>query len=109
MRTLVVISLILFIAACSASKVAAPSQADVDRGIKEYETLTLSQLESGKELYSANCGKCHPLKNVEKYSKEEWERIMPKMVQKANKKGSNLGAAQEDILMRYAVTMASRP
>ena len=31
------------------------------------------------------------------------------MVQKANKKGSNLGVTDEQLLLRYAVTMAQRP
>jgi len=106
MRTLTIISIVLFIAACSANKVAAPSKADVEKEGEEFAELAPSELASGKELYVANCGKCHAHKEVSDYTKEEWEKIMPNMVQKANGKGSNLGATDEHALLRYAVAMS---
>ena len=106
MRTFLIISAALFLVACSASRLATPTAVDVEKGSANFEALTLSQLESGKVLYSENCGKCHPHKKVGNYTREEWERIMPDMVQKANKKGGNLVDADEEALLRYAVTMA---
>lgn len=42
-----------------------------------------SNVEEGKMLYSQKCGKCHDLKVIDNYTKDQWANILPKMGVKA--------------------------
>jgi len=38
---------------------------------------------TGYALYGSECTKCHKAKEVKKYSREEWNKILPSMAKKA--------------------------
>lgn len=41
----------------------------------------------GYELYTNKCGRCHKLKTVDNYSREDWNGILPRMAKKAGLEG----------------------
>lgn len=38
---------------------------------------------AGKTVYVNRCGRCHGLKNTEKYTQQQWENILKSMIPKA--------------------------
>lgn len=107
MKKFVILSLALYIVGCSASKnVVALSQSDVDRVQDKYPGYTLAELNEGKVLYEKHCGNCHGLKALNSQTEEGWQKIVPPMVKKVNRKeGIEIGARGEDLILKYAVTM----
>jgi mono/diheme cytochrome c family protein len=55
-------------------------------------------LESGRQIYLTTCAKCHLPEPVGRYSREEWERILPEMA-----KLSGLDSGQFDDLKNYVL------
>jgi mono/diheme cytochrome c family protein len=37
----------------------------------------------GKVVYMKKCSRCHALKTVENFSREQWDNILPNMIRKA--------------------------
>ena len=56
-----------------------PTLADSQKNGVSTDTLVL-----GRNLYVNNCGSCHSLYQPERYTKSEWDKVMPKMQKKAN-------------------------
>lgn len=106
MKKLYVVAAVLVLSACSA-KLITPTQADADRGAEKYPGVTLEELTKGKELFKEHCGSCHPYKNVTKGTEEQWNKVVPEMVQKVNKKAKQqvLGAAEQDLILKYTLVM----
>jgi cytochrome c5 len=100
-RTIIFISTLLFIAACSKQAVVAPSQADADRASAKFPGITLAEINEGKSLYEANCGKCHGLKKPASRNEEKWRQIVPRMAKKAK-----IDAETEAKILKYVVTMS---
>ncbi len=83
-----------------------PTQADVDRVQGMFPGYTLDQINEGKYLYEINCALCHDLMLPSSEPEDEWRKIVPDMVQKANRKnGNTLDAAGEEQILRYVITM----
>ena len=95
------------IVACSASKLATPTDADVTRGSSQYADLSLDQLKHGRKLYVDNCGKCHKLYQPTDHPVEEWTEVVPHMVHEANEHGASIDEAGEVAILRYILTMRS--
>jgi mono/diheme cytochrome c family protein len=105
---IIITAAVLFLASCATTvQLLSPGQADVDRVKAKYPDYTLAQLNQGKALYEQNCGNCHKLKNPSSEPEEEWNKIVPEMTKKANKKGANINAQQQDLILKYVVTMGS--
>lgn len=100
---------LLFLAACAGRKLAAPVQADADRGAATFQGLTLDQLLNGKQVLEANCGACHNMPKPKHESAEAWKGIVPNMVVKANRKlGNTIDPAKEEALLRYLIVMGAQ-
>jgi mono/diheme cytochrome c family protein len=102
---------LVIIYSCATTKTATStsfSQTDVERGMKYYPDLTLAQLESGKTLYSQNCGSCHGLKDPKKFTPDHLKKIVPNMVGKVNKKSEVLSKENEETITKYLVTMSGK-
>lgn len=53
------------------------------------ETLNFPNetVSNGFALYGTECSKCHKAKEVKKYSREDWNTILPRMAKKAKLEG----------------------
>lgn len=99
----------VLLAGCFTAKMAKPSQDDADRANGKFAGgVTLAQLNEGKELYTNNCGTCHGLKKPGSETEEKWRKIVPAMVKKVNKNSMVLNKDQEELILKYVVTMGSR-
>lgn len=96
---------IAFLASCGSAQLASPTTSDVERVSAANPDLTLAELTKGYELYSANCNKCHGLEDPKAYTEEEWRRLVPAMVPKANRKGSTLTPSDENLILQYVLAM----
>ncbi len=109
MKTAILLYALLFLVSCASTKmVITPTNADVDRIAAKYPGYTLQQLDQGKTLFTTHCGNCHGLKNPASKSEEQWQKIVPRMAAKVNKKGEVLNADGQELILRYLVTMGSR-
>lgn len=97
----------LIMVACNSSKLATPSQADIDRISSTYPDYTLADLTSGKELYENHCGSCHKLYQPTSHNAGQWKNIVPNMVNGVNKNGKVLGAEQQDLILKYVTAMST--
>jgi mono/diheme cytochrome c family protein len=55
-----------------------------------------SQEESGKNIYTSKCSKCHAAKNIGAYTYDQWEGILKSMIPKAK-----LTADEENLVVAY--------
>ncbi len=106
MRIVSVFLIITLFAACSV-KLMAPAQSDVDRVSGKYPGYSLADLNADKALYESTCSRCHRLKNPRSKSEPKWDRIVPKMIARLNKKEGKeiIDAKQQASILRYLVTM----
>ena len=86
------------------------SQADVDRGALVFPDLSIQQLDGGKVIYEQYCGSCHGLKRPASESEKGWRHHVPEMVQLTNEKANReeIDAAEQDLILRYLITMSSK-
>ena len=94
--------LILFISACTATKLVTPTQSDAERGSQKFQGYTLDELAQGKAIYESHCNKCHKYKVPESRDETKWDKIIPVMAKKAK-----LDSTQEDLVLKYVVTMST--
>ncbi len=109
MKKIIIGFSVLLFCACSA-KVAMLSQADADRGKIKFPGATLTSLNEGKAHYEQYCGTCHGLKKTTSESEAEWNRIVPEMVKKTNKKAGSevVDAKKQELILQYVVTMCTK-
>jgi mono/diheme cytochrome c family protein len=71
--------------------------------------VELATLVEGKGLYTQHCGSCHPHKKVSAFTSSQWETILPKMVNKTNKKyPGSLNDAQKENIRQYVLAFAKQ-
>jgi len=97
-RCAIVIAAALLLHACAAMQVRAP---DVSIEL-ENQARTLgfdpASLSQGREIFITRCARCHATPEVHGYSTEQWQRILPRMSQRAR-----LDAAQESAVRAYVL------
>lgn len=98
----------LILAACGTTRLIQPTQADAERGAQKYSNLTLADLNQGKAIFEQNCSLCHGLKKPASRNEEQWNKIVPNMTAKVNKKkgAETIDSHSQDILLRYLITMS---
>ncbi|HPQ08123.1 MAG TPA: hypothetical protein PK995_02750 [Bacteroidia bacterium] len=96
------------IVACVAKKLAEPTEIDVEKGKTKFENLTLDELKEGKNLYTQHCNTCHKLFSPTSQTEEEWNKIIPIMVKKANKKAGQtiISPTDEEKIKKYLVVLS---
>ncbi len=101
----------LVCAACSAPRLAAPTQSQADAVAGRFPGVTLAQLELGKRTYVGECQTCHKLYKPAALSESEWNEIVPEMVVKANKKAGKVvvDPQQQEAIVRYLVAARTQP
>jgi cytochrome c5 len=110
MKIVFVLFLITVFTACTV-KLIAPVQSDVDRVSAKYHGYTLAELNTDKALYESTCSRCHRLKNPSSRGEAKWDKIVPKMIARLNKKEGKevIDAQQQASILKYLVTMGSAP
>ena len=91
--SLIAVAAIVLISACSKNMYVAYVPADVDVKNSGSSMQTLNQ---GMAVFTTNCDKCHALKQPERWTKEEWQKILVRM----NKK-SKLSESDAELLAAY--------
>ncbi len=102
MNKTVFVLLVVFISACTATKLVEPSQSDADRGAQKFPGYTMGELNEGKTVYLENCNKCHRYKAPQSRDEAKWDKIIPTMAKKAK-----LDDAQQKLVLEYVVTMST--
>lgn len=51
--------------------------------IRPYEVVLPENVAQGKAIFEKKCQRCHALKNIDNYTLQQWEVILPKMSKKA--------------------------
>jgi nitrate/TMAO reductase-like tetraheme cytochrome c subunit len=90
MKKIILIGVVAFFASCT------PKTAEVVETAAPiiYPTTEIAQ---GKGLYDAKCSQCHKLKVVDKFTTEEWAKILPDMAGKAKLPDNETAMIQEFI------------
>ena len=88
------VSLLLLPLACAT--LPNPTAMDVDRISSWWPDAKLSDLQNGRNLYTANCASCHTLYNPGKFTTAQLEKILPKMQRKAK-----IDNASKDAILGY--------
>jgi cytochrome c5 len=111
MKKILFILFVCLFVACGTVKLAAPQQSDVDRVSTKYPGYTLTELNDGKALFQQTCNRCHKLKNPTSRDETKWNEIVPKMINKLNKKEGKtvIDQTQQESILKYLVTMSSAP
>ncbi len=110
-KPLLLLSFIALLTACTATKLIIPSQADADRGAPKFPGISVAELNDGKAIYEQHCQSCHKLKSPKSEDEKEWNRIVPVMVKKTNKKAGKevVDVKSQEILLKYLITMSTSP
>ncbi|ESU28468.1 cytochrome c class I [Flavobacterium limnosediminis JC2902] len=104
-KIILTLSAALIITSC-AVKLVTPTQPDVDRMQSKYPDYTLEELNQGKAMYEQHCVECHKLKNPTKFTETQWQKIVPGMVKKVNKKHPNaIDEKNQELILKYVITM----
>jgi mono/diheme cytochrome c family protein len=103
----IVSSLVILLSACASVKLMNPTATDLERVQTKFPGYTLTELSHGKQLYEQNCGKCHGLKNPSSQGEAQWKTIVPRMVKKVNKREAKVDTKQEELILKYLITMSS--
>jgi hypothetical protein len=90
-------------ALCCAPALVRPTEADGLRAAARWQGSGLVDLEKGRAVYVARCGKCHELILPEEQKAEEWPRLVGRMSEKAK-----LAAEERQLVERFLVTLAER-
>jgi cytochrome c5 len=112
-KSFILIALIGLAVACNTAKKATTTETiavptDIERGQKLYPGYTVAELNEGKSLYDAKCSTCHELVKVTHESPEAWKKIVPKMSELSNKEGKTISPKEENLILKYLVTMSSK-
>ena len=111
MKKSFILIFIVILTACSSAKLLTPAQSDVDRVSAKYPGYTLAELNEGKAMFEQTCSRCHRLKDPASRNEDKWNKIVPQMIGKLNKKEGKVVVddKQQAIILRYMVTMSSAP
>lgn len=90
MKKMIFVGVVAILASCT------PKTAEVVE-TKTTVTYPTTEIAQGKGLYDTKCSTCHKLKIVDKYTTEQWAKILPNMAEKAKLPDSETALIQEFI------------
>ncbi len=91
----IVILLLLFILISCGAALYIPDQIDAN-----HSGISLDTLKEGRVLYVKNCAACHNLRLPERFTREEWDTIIPRMQIKAKLNDRQAGLIKKFIEAR---------
>ncbi len=86
-------SLFLF---CILGLISCAEQKGLSKASIDKSTFVVEEHAEGYQLFLNNCGKCHKLKPIEKFTDNQWMGIVPRMAQKAK-----LNDVEESKILKY--------
>lgn len=88
MKKIIFVGVLAILASCT------PKTAEIVETVEpvSYPTTEIAQ---GKGLYDTKCTTCHKMKTVDKYTTEEWAKILPNMAKKAKLPDNETALIQE--------------
>jgi hypothetical protein len=89
-KYLIYLFLVLLFSGCMDSTKVAPKIASL--GLQENSSL----LEEGREVYLNSCTKCHNAVRITRYSRQQWQVVLPEMI-----KETKLTILQEKAVTAY--------
>lgn len=121
-KTFIILSAVIIFVGCASRKTtstsqpatAAPTaeeaaQAHMKKVLASFPNYTLEDFNSGKTLYEKNCSTCHMLHNPSSQNEFAWNEIVPDMVKKSNRKGTAIDSTQQDLILKYVVSLSKNP
>lgn len=78
------------VVSCVSTEPGAHTLTDVESGDPQY-TL-------GRRIYRTKCAKCHAPEPVKRYSRAEWNEIMPEMIEETNLNSAEVSAVWTYVL-----------
>lgn len=70
--------------------------------VEDKITAEAEKYAPGRTLYESRCTKCHGLKPVKDFSKEQWDKILPPMMEKAKLTGEEKSQVSEYVYWQIA-------
>ncbi len=108
MKNYILFGSLFMLMGCFTYQSVTPVQADVNRMSATYPNLNVEELKQGQMLYEQHCNNCHGYKNPAKKDAEGWSKTVPRMAGKINKKGEVLTEKDQELIIRFLVTMGSK-
>ena len=93
MRKLIPLFFSLAVVACT-TQMYVPA----DQNVNKRQAATLAELQSGREVYTNHCGKCHKIPKPQAFNEQQWTKVLEKMAPKAK-----LTKEQTDLVYKYVV------
>ena len=94
---LVIVLGVAVLSACSSSKKTSSDTAGKTEAAVERK-YTAAELEEGKMIWEKHCDRCHKLYLPENYTKDKWERILPRMFKRSKLEGDDAGKVRGYLL-----------
>ncbi|MCB9046128.1 MAG: hypothetical protein H6550_08300 [Chitinophagales bacterium] len=98
---LTIVALSVLMARCSSKKTASNTKSPEEIVADVKKNFTEAQMQEGMTIFQGHCGKCHAIKEPETHTVDKWEKILPRMSQKAN-----LDKPQSDKVRAYVLAHA---
>jgi hypothetical protein len=92
---IVIITAVLFLLGCAASRNFMPSANALPAMQKKVPGITIERANQGYMLYQNKCSGCHRLYSPSEYTISKWEKVLPEMYIKAK-----LVSGEEKFLIR---------
>jgi cytochrome c5 len=100
--TLLIFSMgIGFLASCGSAK--SPSEINLSAAQAKYPGYGMAAFTAGQNLYTANCGRCHPAHTPSSHTEEQWAKWVPKMVTMANKNAETvvIDESGQELILKF--------
>jgi mono/diheme cytochrome c family protein len=81
-----------------------PTEADARRAAAQWPGVTAADLERGRSLYLSRCSGCHQPVDPSHIRPDDWPHHVAEMRDRAHLKSD-----EESLIVRYLMTVASRP
>ena len=94
------VTLVLAIEGCMSLTEIAPPVEGLDGASSTDRGMDIAMLGRGRDHYLRQCGACHALEPIGKYSEAGWRLILPDMIER-----SNLRGAKAEELTAYVMTV----
>ncbi len=105
-RLFPVLVVLMTASACASSTLPRPVEGDAEALARDGATVSLAELEQGRDLTARSCGGCHALKSPHALPPAEWPSAVESM---RTKQGVVLSDAEAATIVAYLQGVALRP